>query len=174
MNWICAPIQTSPGGTTLSDERHIGASPVTSDNCPPSQSGFTPRKFEEKTNALKTIQNAVSDHHPRSRHRLDRYAYSGSFTVVNEIDKTANIYIYTGADSVCSLEEKLKKAVAGETDTYGCTGQGKGQCKIEVYVGGDQICKNKGDTCNNNAMKVKGGSTVSIAKPGEDYVCHID
>ncbi len=99
---------------------------------------------------------------------------SPRFTVINEIDKTANVYIYTGADSVCSLEEKLKKAVAGETDTYGCTGQGKGQCKIEIFVGGDQICKNKGDTCKNNAMKVKGGSTVSIAKPGDDYVCHID
>lgn len=99
---------------------------------------------------------------------------SPRFTVINEIDKTANVYIYTGADSVCSLEEKLKKAVAGETDTYGCTGQGKGQCKIEIFVGGDQICKNRGDTCNNNAMKVKGGSTVSIAKPGDDYVCHID
>ncbi len=99
---------------------------------------------------------------------------SPRFTVINEIDKTANVYIYTGADSVCSLEEKLKKAVAGETDTYGCTGKGKGQCKIEIFVGGDQICKNRGDTCNNNAMKVKGGSTVSIAKPGDDYVCHID
>ena len=99
---------------------------------------------------------------------------SPRFTVVNQIDKTANVYIYTGGDSVCSLEEKLKKAVAGETDTYGCTGNGKGQCKIEIYVGGNQICKSDGDTCSNSAMKVKAKSTVTVSKSGDKYKCHID
>lgn len=96
---------------------------------------------------------------------------SPRFSVTNETDAKVNVYIFTGDDPFCTFEEKLKSVSAGETDSYGCTGNGKGQCKVQFYTGGDEICKSDRNTCNKNATKMKGGSRVTIAKQGDDYVC---
>ena len=87
---------------------------------------------------------------------------SPRFTVTNDADKKVNVYIFAGDDSVCTWEEKLKNASAGETDSYGCTGGGKGQCKVQFYAEGSQICKKRGNTCSGNARKMKGKSTAVI------------
>ncbi len=50
---------------------------------------------------------------------------SPRFSVTNNADAKINVYIYTGDDSVCTWEEKLKSVSKGETDSYGCTGNGK-------------------------------------------------
>ncbi|MEL6725155.1 MAG: hypothetical protein AAFP24_09070, partial [Pseudomonadota bacterium] len=82
-----------------------------------------------------------------------------------------DVDIDLGDDSFCTFEEKLKTVSAGETDSYGCTGNGKGQCKVQFYTGGDEICKSHHNTCSNNATKAKGGSAITIAKQGDKYVC---
>ena len=96
---------------------------------------------------------------------------SPRFSVTNNADAKINVYIYTGDDSVCTWEEKLKSVSKGETDSYGCTGNGKGQCKVRFYAHGDEICKSARDTCMDNAIKVKGGKSITITKDGEKYSC---
>ena len=96
---------------------------------------------------------------------------SPRFTVQNDSDKKVYIAIYTGADSVCSLAEKTKNASPGETDTYGCTGQGKGQCKVVFTAGDKDICKDLNNTCSNDVAKIKDGSTVVITKSGSKFKC---
>ena len=98
---------------------------------------------------------------------------SPRFKVTNNADKKINVYIYTGDDPFCSFSEKLKTVSGGETDEYGCTGDGKGQCKVQFYAGGNEICKSKRNTCSSNAIKVAGKSTVTITKGSADYVCNI-
>lgn len=96
---------------------------------------------------------------------------SPRFSVTNETDAKVNVYIFTGDDPFCTFEEKLKSVSAGETDDYGCTANGKGQCKVQFYTGGEEICKSDRNTCSKNAIKVKGGSSVTIAKQDDAYVC---
>ena len=96
---------------------------------------------------------------------------SPRFTVTNQTDTKINVYIFTGGDPFCSFDEKLKSVSAGETDEYGCTGNGKGQCKVQFYAKGKEICKTTRNTCNKNATKVKGGSAIAITKDGNTYVC---
>ena len=96
---------------------------------------------------------------------------SPRFTVTNETDIKVNVYIFKGDDPFCTLHDKLKSVSAGETDNYGCTGNGKGQCKVQFYAKGNEICKTNRNTCSKNATKVKGGSSVAITKDGENYVC---
>ena len=96
---------------------------------------------------------------------------SPRFTVQNDSDKKVYVAIYTGADSVCSLAEKTKNTSPGETDTYGCTGQGKGQCKVVFNVGDKDICKSLNNTCNGDVAKIKDGSTVRITKSGGKFSC---
>lgn len=87
---------------------------------------------------------------------------SPRFTATNTTKTKINVYIYAGNDSFCSFEEKLKRLSGGETDQYGCTGGGKGQCKVQFYADGNQICKSDGNTCSGNASKMKGKSRVEI------------
>jgi hypothetical protein len=101
---------------------------------------------------------------------------SPRFTATNKTQEKINVYIFAGTDSVCSFEEKLKRLSAGETDQYGCTGGGKGQCKVQFYAQGSQICKSDGNTCSGNASKMKGKSKVEITtvkaidkNTGEEY-----
>lgn len=96
---------------------------------------------------------------------------SPRFTVTNETDTKINVYIFKGDDPFCTLEEKLKSVSAGETDTYGCTGNGKGQCKVQFYASGNEVCKDDRNTCNKNAIKADGGSAFVITKNDSDYVC---
>ena len=106
---------------------------------------------------------------------------SPRITAINSTKTKINVYIYAGSDSVCSFEEKLKRLSAGETDQYGCTGGGKGQCKVQFYANGSQICKSDGNTCSGNASKMKGKSRVEITtvraidkntgEPYDKFVC---
>lgn len=96
---------------------------------------------------------------------------SPRFTVKNDSDKRVYVEIYTGADSVCSLAEKTKNASPGETDTYGCSGQGKGQCKVGFLAGDKDICKGLYNTCSKDAAKIKDGSTVVITGSEGSYSC---
>ena len=78
---------------------------------------------------------------------------SPRFTIENKTDAKINVYIYKGDDALCSFEEKLKSVSSFETDEYGCTGGGKGQCKVSFYASGTEICKNSRNTCTKNAIK---------------------
>ena len=98
---------------------------------------------------------------------------SPRFKVTNNADKKINVYIFKGDDPFCSFEEKLKSVSVGETDEYGCTGNGKGQCKVQFYLGGNEICKSDRNTCSSNAIKVDGKSTVTITQESANYVCEI-
>lgn len=97
---------------------------------------------------------------------------SPQFTVKNDSNTKINVYIYKGNDSLCTLEEKLKSVSAGETDSFGCTGGGKGQCKVQFYAKGNEICKSARNTCSKNAIKVPGHSQISISNTSDsDYTC---
>lgn len=95
------------------------------------------------------------------------------FTAENQTDKKINVYIYTGGDSFCSIQEKLKTLSAGETDSYGCTGNGKNRCQIQLYAGGSEICKAQRNSCQqDNARKMKNGSKVVITKlENDEFYC---
>lgn len=96
---------------------------------------------------------------------------SPRFTVANDTDTKINVYIFKGDDSLCTVEEKLKSLSAGETDEYGCTGNGKGQCKVQFYAYGSEICKDDRNTCNKDAIKVPGKSEITLTKSGDDFYC---
>lgn len=98
---------------------------------------------------------------------------SPRFTVQNKTDFKINVYIYKGNDSFCSLEEKLKSVSSYETDDYGCTGGGKGQCKVSLYANGEEICKNARNTCSKNAIKIPGGATLQIARDDDEFECDL-
>jgi hypothetical protein len=94
------------------------------------------------------------------------------FTVENKTELTANVYIYSGGDPYCSFEEKLKTASGGETDSYGCTGNGKNRCKIQLYMRGSKICKKQMNTCSNNSKKMDNGAKVTISTDRDGaFVC---
>ncbi|MEM9377966.1 MAG: hypothetical protein AAGA72_17235 [Pseudomonadota bacterium] len=98
---------------------------------------------------------------------------SPRFTVTNDTDTKINVYIFKGDDSVCTWEEKLKSVSPGETDSYGCTGGGNGQCKVQFYAKGGEICTSNHNTCSKNATKVKGGKTVTITEEDRIYTCQL-
>ena len=95
---------------------------------------------------------------------------SPRFTLANKTDKSLSVDIYNGDDSVCMEASKTKQLSAGETDTYGCEGNGKGRCKIEIMKGGNRICKSLSNTCN-TAIKVKDDSVLFIYKSESGYDC---
>jgi hypothetical protein len=95
---------------------------------------------------------------------------SPRFTVANKTNKSLSVDIFNGDDSVCMEASKNKQLSAGETDTYGCAGNGKGRCKIEILKGGDRICKSLSDTCN-TAIKMKDDSILYIYKTSSGYDC---
>lgn len=98
---------------------------------------------------------------------------SPRFSVANDTDAKINVYIFKGDDSFCTFEEKLKSVSAGETDSLGCTGDGKGQCKVQFYADGDEVCKTDRNTCNKNATKVAGGETVTVTQTGDSFSCSL-
>lgn len=98
---------------------------------------------------------------------------SPRFTVKNKTDTKINVYIFKGDDSFCSLEEKMKTASAGETDTYGCSGAGKGQCKVLLKVNGYELCKDSRNTCSKNAIKVPDGATLKISQEDDKASCDV-
>ncbi len=98
---------------------------------------------------------------------------SPRFTVANKSDNKFNIHIYNGDDGNCTEPLKTKTASSGETDAYGCEGNGKGRCKIEIYKGGYKICKSLHNTCSNGAIIMKDDSVVYIYSTPTGYDCQI-
>lgn len=96
---------------------------------------------------------------------------SPRFTVVNEADASIKILIFNGDDSSCDIYAKKKTISSGKTETYGCTGNGKGRCKIVLRDDGRDICTKLGDTCGEYAIKVEGKSTVKITGKDGQYKC---
>lgn len=98
---------------------------------------------------------------------------SPRFTVKNDSSKKVFVDIYDGDDSVCSIPDKTKIASAGETDTYGCNGHGKGQCKVEFIANDKTICKNLNNTCSGTVAKIKNNETVLITKTDGKFSCKL-
>ncbi|MEO1659368.1 MAG: hypothetical protein AAFR51_00160 [Pseudomonadota bacterium] len=97
------------------------------------------------------------------------------FTVENQMDVQATVYIYTGGDNLCTVNETYKRTSAGETDSYGCTGNGKNRCKIAIYIDGKKKCRKQHDTCNGRAKKVDNHGHVTLSKDEDGaFVCTYD
>ena len=79
---------------------------------------------------------------------------SPRFTIQNASDDKIKVYIYNGGDRSCTEEAKTKKVSPGKTETYGCTGNGKGKCKVQFFFDIDQICKSERNTCSGKALKL--------------------
>ena len=98
---------------------------------------------------------------------------SPRFTIGNKTDQKLRIEIYNGDDGNCVEALKSKNVSAGETDTYGCQGNGKGRCKIEIYKGGSKICKSLQDTCSNGAIVMRDDSIVYIFRTPVGFECDL-
>lgn len=85
-------------------------------------------------------------------------------TIENNLDEMVDVTIFNGGDISCSTPAKAKEVDAGESSSFGCTGNGKGKCKIVLGIDGERICRSKQNTCSGKAIKVKGGKTVAIGK----------
>lgn len=97
---------------------------------------------------------------------------SPRFTVNNDTDDTLTVQIFSGDDTLCSFDEKHKTLVAGKSGDFGCTGDGKGQCKIRLYADQKHICKGDENTCSKNAIKIPGKSEISVSYTEADgYDC---
>ena len=60
------------------------------------------------------------------------------FTIDNQSYDRVSIDIYGGADSVCKVPEKTKSVGAGKSNSFGCTGGGNQQCKLDIVVRNDK------------------------------------
>jgi hypothetical protein len=96
---------------------------------------------------------------------------SPRFTVTNNADKMVKVFVFNGDDSGCHLEEKVKTIDSGHSNTIGCSGNGKGRCKIFLQQHGEQICKSQFNTCGNKATKINNGDTVTTSQDGEKVRC---
>lgn len=95
------------------------------------------------------------------------------FTVENNSDEKIKIFIYNGGDQTCTAAAKTKKVSPGKTESYGCTGNGKGRCKVRFFSETGEICKSERNTCSGKAIKIDGGATAKITREGP-FVCDID
>ena len=98
---------------------------------------------------------------------------SPRFTVANKSDNKLKVRIYNGDDGSCTESLKDKTTSSRETDTYGCQGNGKGRCKIEIYDGGKKICKSLHNTCGNGAIIMKDDSIIYIYSTTIGYDCQV-
>lgn len=96
---------------------------------------------------------------------------SPRFTVTNNADKTVKIFIFNGDDADCLLEEKAKTIDSGKSNTMGCSGNGKGRCKIFLQQHGERICKSQFNTCGNKATKINNGGTVTTSEGEKKVEC---
>lgn len=96
------------------------------------------------------------------------------FTIQNTSDDKIKVYIYNGGDTSCTEEAKTKPVSPGKTETFGCTGNGKGKCKVQFFFDIDQFCKSERNTCSGKAIKLDGGSKTTVRWEGSKFVCDID
>ncbi len=98
------------------------------------------------------------------------------FSIENQTDQKFYVYIYSGDDGTCIVTEKSKSVSPGETDSYGCSGNGKNRCKIKVvYKKKYTVCNTIYNACHNAALKVDNGAKITIVDDVyEDYACKIE
>jgi len=85
------------------------------------------------------------------------------FTVENNLNQTVNVAITDGDDAGCKGKHgKMKSLRPGETNSFGCHGNGTKRCKIALWVDHGAICERLYNTCDKGAIKVKSGKTVTI------------
>lgn len=99
---------------------------------------------------------------------------SPRFTVVNDTKASIKVMIFNGGDTTCDVYAKKKTIAAGETKTYGCTGNGKGQCKVVPRAGGEDICDKLTNTCSGYAIKVAGDSTLKVSGKDPNFNCQLN
>lgn len=99
---------------------------------------------------------------------------SPRFTVVNDSKSSITVQIFNGGDVLCDAYTKKKSVSAGETDTFGCTGNGKGHCKVILKTDGHSVCADMANTCNSGALKVKGKSTLKITGEDPNFKCQLN
>ena len=105
---------------------------------------------------------------------LDANANS-RFTLDNQTNKKLMVLIYNGDDSVCVTSAKSKYVRAGNSNSYGCEGHGNHRCHIRVYHDKSKVCKSPKNACNNSAIRVPDGSTITVSSVGDDkYDCTVD
>ena len=96
---------------------------------------------------------------------------SPRFTIHNDADSDVKVIIFAGNDSDCLFEEKVKTVSSGKSNTVGCSGHGKGRCKVRVKWKGEEVCKKNWNTCGNEATKINDGGDLYISLDNKDMVC---
>lgn len=91
---------------------------------------------------------------------------SPGFTVKNTLKTDVDVYIFYGDETYCGAHEKHRRIKATKTHTYGCSGHGKNQCKIALYVDGKEICPSAHNACSKSMIVMKDRSRV-IVRPGQ-------
>ena len=99
---------------------------------------------------------------------------SPRFTIENKTERTIKVDIYSGGDTSCLDSEKGRSVPPYKTKTFGCTGNGKGKCKVQFRVDSISICGKQENTCSGNAVKMKGGSRAKISRNGHNFQCEIN
>lgn len=69
------------------------------------------------------------------------------FTVKNDSRDNVQVFIYNGGDTVCAVAAKDPYVSPGESESYGCEGNGKHRCKVTVIMpgNGDTACTDSDD-----------------------------
>jgi len=87
------------------------------------------------------------------------------FHVTNNTGSHVTVNIFNGDDSACAIAAKHHKFSSGHTQSFGCEGNGKGRCKIDVRVGAGQVyaCANsQWNTCDSNGITMEDGQKITI------------
>jgi len=98
---------------------------------------------------------------------------SPRFTIENNTDRTVKIDIYSGDDTSCLDNEKRRSVGPFKTKTFGCTGDGKGKCKVQFSVDSVAICGKQENTCGGKAVKMDGGARAKVSRQGRNFKCVI-
>lgn len=96
---------------------------------------------------------------------------SPRFTIHNDAPSQVKVFIFNGDDSDCILEEKVKTVSSSKSNTVGCSGHGKGRCKIRVKYKGEEVCKKNWNTCSNEATKIDDGGAVTVSLSQNEISC---
>lgn len=100
---------------------------------------------------------------------------SPRFTVQNDLGRDVEVYIYSGDDTYCGSNEKYKTVPGGKSRTYGCSGHGKGKCKIKLRAHDKKICRSDRNTCDKTAIKMEDGAKVTVKKESKDkFYCEFE
>lgn len=101
-------------------------------------------------------------------------AAKSRFTIQNDTSALLRFYVFSGSDAACSSTEKQGSIESEESRSIGCSGQGKGRCKLQVQRRdkGPFVCENLNTKpCGlGHALIVPDGSLIVV---GQDKKCTI-